>query len=177
MLMATASCPCLITMEWLSSSMNQQRWWIVNGMKSCIDLIFTNVPALVSVGGTYSKLTNSSDHHPIFAKFNITKTRVHSHKHRVWDSSIMAALMPIAISCCMPYGCPAALLWWCYHRRELVQCVHAEQFIPHYKAMILPWDKSSMNKELRQLMEVQHKFRYNTIFLQTSIYDWWQRFI
>jgi hypothetical protein len=122
--------------------------------KSCIDLILTDSPASLVTSGTRDKLSDSCDHHPIYAHIKIQQPKQQSYKRMVWlynqgDYETFNQLL---------LNAP----WWsCYVEGDVdtttekwmalfLQC--ADMCIPHYEATIRPRDKPFMTSEIRRLM-------------------------
>ena len=60
---------------------------ILNNTSSCIDLIFTSQPNLVSNSGVYSSLHNNCHHNIIYAKFNLKIEYPPPYERLVWNYS------------------------------------------------------------------------------------------
>ena len=121
--------------------------------KSCLDLIFTNNPTIVS-DCTVHPLINNCDHCPISLLLKGKIDYVHSYKRNVWD--FKNGDFDLLRNILSNYRWDSAFL-----TEDVNECA-AEfmsllkmilQFcIPHYTTTIRPRDKPFMTSTLRQLM-------------------------
>ena len=58
---------------------------ILPNSSSCIDLIFTNQPNLVSESGAYPSLHSKCHHQVLFAKLNLNVEYPPLYEHLIWD--------------------------------------------------------------------------------------------
>ena len=135
------------------------------GNDSCLDLFFTNNPALI-INTTVHPLINNCDHAPVSVTLKSKFSYIHSFKRNVWDFKRGDFNMLRNI---LSHHCWGSI-WakddvnecvneFVYHLREIL-----EFCIPHYTATIRPRDKPFMTGELRNLM--RNRDRLHKIFKQ-----------
>jgi hypothetical protein len=132
---------------------------IVNSTKSCIDLIFTTNPNIVTATGVRQKITDACDHCPIFATLKYSIPRPKAYKRWVWDfkrgsyeNLRQCVLQAEWNSCFVDRDVNATVENW---MSLLEKC--AEAYIPHYEATIRPRDKDFMNSSIRRLMTTRDR--------------------
>jgi hypothetical protein len=122
--------------------------------RSCIDLIFTNSPSLLSSAGTRPKIYDTCDHKPIYATLKSTICKQHSFKRWVWNYKQGDILK-------FQYSLLNAPWQLCFSHNNHEDVFNswlnlfittAEASIPHYSTTIRPRDKDFMNSTIRQLM-------------------------
>ncbi len=129
------------------------------GAKSCLDLIFTNTPSLISCVGTRPKVYQTCDHMPIYAIFTTVFPKPNSYKRWVWNYNRgdMLRFRSLLLD---------GLWLTCYNSQNPDEIVNAwvkmfvetaETCIPHYAATIRPRDKEFMNTYIRQLISKRDK--------------------
>ena len=127
----------------------------MNNRRSCIDLIFTNNPCLVTEAGVRTKISDSCDHCPIFANLQYRIHQPKAYKRWVWDfkrgnyDNFRHCLMNAQWNqCFVDRDVNSTVINW---MSLFKKC--AEAHVPHYEATIRPRDKNFMDSALRRLMK------------------------
>lgn len=127
---------------------------IQGNSKSCIDLVFTNSPSLISTVETRPKIYDTCDHKPVVISLKSTFQRPQSYKRWVWNYKRGDFDK-------FQQGLLNAPWHMCYNNDSLDDTVTswsqlfintAERTIPHYCATIRPRDKEFMNGHIRRTM-------------------------
>jgi hypothetical protein len=127
---------------------------ILGDAKSCIDLIFTNNPSIVSSVGTRPKIYTTCDHKPIYATLKSTFSKPHSYTRYVWNyqrddmEKFQYSLLETPWrSCYIHNDFDDVIQSWMN-----LFVATAESAVPHYATTIRPRDKDFMNSTIRHLM-------------------------